>query len=427
LKTAGVWLVAFVPILFAAGCASSVATVPGPHEELERQVMVMLSTPVPLRLGPWDEAGPSYQSGRGMTQISSTARAVARQYHLELLDDWPMPSLRVHCVVAQLSSGQDLDEVLAHLNVDPRVLWAQPMQRFHTVAQAQPAEREAAGARWRHLEVLHNIATGRRVTIAQIDTGVDLNHPDLAGQFTEARDFVTGNGFVPELHGTAVAGVMVARPDTNIGLVGIAPGARVMLLRACWETGEVDAAACNSFSLAKALQYAMRRDVQLINLSLTGPHDILLGRLIDRATAQGIAIIAAADDGGTSSGFPANHPGVIAVGSRASPRGQRTLLAPGQDVLTTTPNATWGFQSGASFSAAHVTGLSALLLEVSPDLTPKRIEEVLRRTGANPGGISAEALVDPCAALTALRGQGESVRCSPLAEAVDRSNPAGLR
>ena len=200
-----------------------------------------------------------------------------------------------------------------------------------------------------------------------------------------------------------------------------------MLLRACWETGEVDAAACNSFSLAKALQYAMRRDVQLINLSLTGPHDILLGRLIDRATAQGIAVIAAADDGGTSSGFPANHPGVIAVGSRASPRGQRTLLAPGYDVLTTTPNATWGFQSGASFSAAHVTGLSALLLEVSPDLTPKRIEEVLRRTGTSPGSTSAEALVDPCAALTALRGRGESVRCSPLAEAADRSNPAGLR
>jgi subtilisin family serine protease len=258
------------------------------------------------------------------------------------------------------------------------------------------------------------------VTIAQIDTGVDLRHPDLAGQFAEARDFVTGNGFVAELHGTAVAGVMVAHPDANVGLVGVAPGARVIPLRACWETGDSDAAACSSFSLAKALQYSMRRDVQLINLSLTGPHDVLLGRLIDRATAQGIAVIAAAEDDASSPGFPASHPGVIAVGSHASSGGQRTLLAPGDDVLTTTPNATWGFESGASFSAAHVTGLSALLLEISPDLTPRRIEDILRRTGTRPGGTSTEALVDPCAALTALRGRGETARCSPLAEAVDR-------
>jgi subtilisin family serine protease len=344
---------------------------------------------------------------------------------LELLDDWPMPSLGVHCVVVELSPDQDLTEIVARLNVDRRVAWAQPVQRFHTVAQAQLTASADTELRWRNLDALHGIATGKHVTIAQIDTGVDLRHPDLVGQWSEARDFVSGTGFVAELHGTAVAGVMVAHPHTRVGIVGIAPGARVMALRACWEGAPADAAACSSFSLAKALQYAMSRDVQLINLSLTGPHDVLLARLIDRATSQGIAVIAASEDGASTPGFPANHPGVIAVASRPAPGGAYpTLLAPGEDILTTTPNATWGFQSGASFSAAHVTGLSALLLEISPGLTPARIEELLRRTGTSPGGQPATALVDPCAAFTVLMGRGQTTRCSRFAEALDRSQPA---
>jgi subtilisin family serine protease len=286
------------------------------------------------------------------------------------------------------------------------------MNRFRTLGQEPDLHAAMPEPAWGDLDALHRISTGRRVVIAQIDTGVDLNHRDLKGQWLDPQNFVPGSRFSTELHGTGVAGVIVARPDTSVGLVGVAPGARVMPVRACWQSG-ADGALCSSFTLAKSLQYALRHGARVINLSLAGAPDLLLERLLDRALDEGIVVVAAAQEDGADPGFPASHPRVIAV-ARSTPAAPqpRVVRAPGDDVLTTTPNDSFAFLSGASFAAAHITGLTALLLELSPHLSPSQVQSLLRVSAGE------ARQVNPCAALTALMPKPHPVPCQPFANAL---------
>src|ERR1035438_2109430 len=88
---------------------------------------------------------------------------------------------------------------------------------------------------------------------------------------------------------TAVAGVIAAIPDNGIGIVGIAPDVRLFVFKACWRSAPTGAkATCNSFTLAQALAAAIEERVDIINLSLAGPSDPLLTRLVGRAAAAGI-------------------------------------------------------------------------------------------------------------------------------------------
>jgi subtilisin family serine protease len=214
-----------------------------------------------------------------------------------------------------------------------------------------------------------------------------------------ARNFVPGEEYAAESHGTEVAGIIVARADNGLGMAGVAPQARLMALRACWQVA-AGSARCSSFSLAQALQFAIHAKARVINLSLTGPRDELLSRLIDAALAQGSTVVAAVDAAAADGGFPASRPGVLAVASdEGACRVPGGLRAPGDAVPTTTPPSGWGMVSGASFAAAQVSGLSALMLQLAPALTPAQVAEALRASAA--GGASAQAgRVDACSALS---------------------------
>ena len=110
---------------------------------------------------------------------------------------------------------------------------------------------------------------------------MELDHPDLRGRIVVARNFVDARDAVAELHGTAVAGIIGARADNGVGIVGVAPEAQLMALRACWQVpADANAAVCSSFTLAKALQFAIDNNARVINLSLGGPRDRLLERLV---------------------------------------------------------------------------------------------------------------------------------------------------
>jgi len=386
-----------------AGCAQPMRAAlqrPPDTAELGRQIMIMLPSAATVDLRPFEYNGAGYLSGHARNRALRTAAALASEHRIVVADDWAMPSLDLHCIVAGIVEGQDAARALAALNQDPRVAWAQPMGRFRTTASRPPGEGRDAAPGWNNLAALHRVATGRRVTIVQIDTGVDLRHPLLSGQWSGPRNFVDQRDFPAELHGTAVAGVAVARTDPNTGLVGVSPGARVIPLRACWEAGP-EGAVCSTFTLAKSLQHALREAPQLINLSITGPSDRLLGKLIDRALDQGIVVVAAGGDP-NGPGFPATHPRVLAVYGQVPPGSVVTMLqAPSQDILTTTPNETFAFLSGSSFSAAHATGLTALLLELAPSLSPAQVQTLLQSTAWDQGNGSRVARIDPCAALNA--------------------------
>ena len=370
----------------------------------ERQVLVMLRA-APPHFRPDVAYGGNYDSRVGRDARRRVAEGLASQYGLRILDSWLMPALGVDCFVMQAPDRASLVQLVEQLRLDPRVESIQSMNTFHVLAHNDPLYQLQPGARLWHLADIHKITTGRNVRVAEVDTGVEIDHPDLAGRVARTQNFVNGRPYAAEMHGTAVAGIIAARADDGIGIAGIAPESRLMALRACWQsTGRGPMAVCTSFTLAKALQFALDERAEVINLSVGGPRDALLARLIDTAMSRGVTVVGAADPGAQGGGFPASHHGVLAVaGDDGHDASDDFLLAPGQDVPTTIPGQRWGFVSGSSFAAAHVTGLVALLREIAPKLSQEQVRTALA-TRAIPSTASQRGIVDACSAVAAVGG-----------------------
>lgn len=384
---------------------------------IDRQILVMLKESPVRHYRPGPIVVPGYGSDSAPASQLKTARDLAREYDFRILSEWPMPAIGVRCFLAEVGPSEAAVEIAVRLAADPRVESAQRVQVFRTLERNDPYYSLQTNAKLLQLDRLHRMATGRNVKVAQIDTGVDLNHPDLEGQLSAAKNFVDDTEYLAELHGTAVAGIIVAKADNGIGMVGVAPAATLMPLRACWQrSGEVGDALCSSFTLAKAIQYALIHEARVVNLSLAGPRDRLLERLIDKAIEQGVTIIAAIDPLAPDDSFPATLPNVIAVASIGSPDPHgRALLAPGDHVLTTMPNASWEFVSGNSFATAQVTGIAALLLERSPRLKPRDISALLHEHRHQTGPSGDAPTLDACAALASVSANRDCHCCSAIA------------
>ena len=398
------WLAAGALAAWLCGCAA-----PQPRAAAEvadggaasRQLLVMLHVAA-AHFRPDVNYGGSYGTRIGGDGRRRVAEALAGKYGLKVVDDWPMPALGLDCFVMEAGDGAPLAGLVAALADDPRVESVQRMQIFHVLAHNDPLyPLEPAGKAW-HLSELHRLATGRRVRVAEIDTGVEADHSDLAGRVAVERNFVDERTNVAEAHGTAVAGIIAARADDAIGIAGVAPESELLALRACWEPSPREPALCSSFTLAKALQFALERKAAVINLSLGGPSDRLLERLIDVALERGIVVVAAVDPRTPGGGFPASAAGVLAVAEddgQDAPAG--ALLAPGRDIPTTITAHKWGFVSGSSFAAAHVSGLVALLHELDPRLRTGEVHALLTPGERAAGG---ERMVDACAAVARTAG-----------------------
>ena len=329
------------------------------------RILVMLRLPPPhFRSG--SSYGGGYSDQLGRSEMMREARRIARAHHLTLVADWPMPLIDLNCVVMRLPPGTSAEDKAAAVSRDRHVQWSQPMHDYHTLGAAHddplyPAQ--PARTLWR-LDAVHRLATGRGVTVAVIDSGIDARHPDLAGQVRSNMNFVAGRPLAAERHGTEIAGIIAARADNRIGIAGIAPAARVAGLRACWQTNGQGAAVCDSLSLAKALHHAIDQRAPIINMSLGGPPDRLLAMLLDAGMARGASVVAAYDPARSDGGFPASHPGVIAVsGSALPPKHQPVYAAPARDIPATEPGGGWALVDGTSYAAAHVSGLIALIKE----------------------------------------------------------------
>jgi subtilisin family serine protease len=345
------------------------------------QVLLMLRTP-PQHFRP-DVAylGTPYQDAPGHAARRRIARALGEAQGLRLRDDWPMPALHVDCFVLQAPDAATAGRAVQALARDPRVESVESMQEFRVLGGDDPLAVAQPVMRAWHLPELHAVATGKGVRVAVVDSGVAATHPDLQGQVLAMRNFVDRHGVVGEAHGTAVAGIIAARAGNGLGITGVAPDARLLALRACWQQDAAHAA-CNTFTLAKALQFAIDARPQVLNLSLTGPTDRLLGRLLDVALNTGMTVVGAVDSHASDGGFPASHPGVLAVGSSDGvASGPALLLAPGGGVPAPLPGGGWGLVSGNSFAAAEVSGLVALLRQLDPALDAAGLHAALHPSG----------------------------------------------
>ncbi|QNK00106.1 S8 family serine peptidase [Dyella telluris] len=350
----------------------------------------------------------NYDAGQRALSELETLR---KQYGWREVTGWPIKSLKLYCIVLEPPAGMTRDALLAMLSKDVRIALAQPLQDY-AVYSGKPARPHQYNDPYANLQrgfvetdaaLAHGISRGDRVHIAIVDTGVDLTHPDLQGRIHDSVNEVDDNAqrFNHDPHGTEVAGIIGATGDNHIGIVGMAPGAIISVYKACWYPAEVQQGArCNSFTLAKAMAAILDTDARIINLSLGGPSDPLLDKLLQQLLAQQRIVIAALPPDGNRSGFPDDAAGVLVVRTgNTTPAPPGVLSAPGRDILTTQPGGGYDFASGSSMAAAHVSGIVALLLSLSPELDADSLRQLLLGNGKAVGGAQQ---VDAAAALNAL-------------------------
>ena len=332
---------------------------------------------------------------------------MARAHGLAELSAWTIDPLRLRCLLFRLAPGVDHDQMLLHLSQDPRGVLAQPLNQFESYAsparvadyndpyvalQEGFARLEAAAAQ--------RISRGRGVRMAVIDTAIETDHPDLTGRVLSERNFASGAPVSPaERRGTEAAGEIAAAANNRIGIVGIAPDARLLSYRACWATSG-GAARCDCFSLAQALSQSITDQADVINLSLGGPADPLLQRLVEAAQRRGSLIVGALPPSGRLHGCPSAVPGVlVAAALEAGTPQPEALPAPGRDVLTLQRAGGYGLASGSSLAAAHVSGALAVLRAVEPRLRAETARALLQPP---PGAVAPGAVPASIALFAAL-------------------------
>ncbi|HEY8025204.1 MAG TPA: S8 family serine peptidase [Burkholderiaceae bacterium] len=370
----------------------------------EHQVLVMLHLPAP-HFRPDSSYAGRYGNDSGHASRRRIAEELAKAHGLVLVTDWPMPVLGIDCYVMEDPAHGSAAHMVEVLSQDKRIEWVQPMSTFRALGNDPLYPAQPSAGYW-HLNDLHRVSTGRNVTIAVIDSGVQDTHPDLQGQVVLKENFVDGSPYMAEQHGTAVAGIIAAIAGNGIGIEGIAPNARLMALRACWQLRD-SGSQCNSFTLGKAINFAIAHDVNVINLSLGGPPDRLLQRLLEVAMQKGIRVVAAVDPQVADGGFPAALDGVLAVADiepnmAGAPHG--FLFAPGRDIPTTAPGGGWNFVSGSSYAAAHISGMVALLAELRPSLTATQIRDQMASLGVESEDKGSIRGVDACATIGRITG-----------------------
>jgi subtilisin len=301
---------------------------------------------------------------------------------------------------------------------DPQVDWVVPDQVVSIAAQAMPTGIDRVDAELSPTAKIDGVDERVDVDVAIIDTGVDLDHPDLNVNVAKAKNCSNGKSADDGYgHGTHVAGT-VAALDNDTGVVGVAPGARIWPVRVLNNQGigSTSAVVCGiDYVTANAAE------IEVANMSLSGPggddgncgfsrHDAM-HRAICRSVAAGVTYAVAAGNAheDASNSIPSAYDEVITVSALADFNGQPgggapatcradvddtfadfsnfgadvDLIAPGVCILSTVPMQLGGYGtiSGTSMASPHVAGGAALYKATHPTATPDTVKSALQAAG----------------------------------------------
>ncbi|MBS4095389.1 MAG: S8 family serine peptidase [Sulfuricella sp.] len=294
---------------------------------------------------------------------------------------------------------------LAHLRADPAVIYAEPNYHGHfedlPPTLAVPNDPGYASQGW--LDSLGArqawaVATGKGVTVAVVDSGVDLAHPDLMNNLrSDGYNFGDGNAVPQDVlgHGTFVAGILAAQCGNATAGCGLAPETRILPIKInIGSTNDFDSAA-----LAQSVDYAVAHGAAVINLSVSVSESTqTVGEAIQRALDAGVVVVVAAGNGGGAVKFPGTYPGVITVAgtnldgtlwSGSCLGSEVTLGAPATGVTSTVLGGGFGIRSqGTSYATPMVAASVAGILQLDRRFDHARIAALLRANALPlaPGG-----------------------------------------
>jgi subtilisin family serine protease len=317
----------------------------------------------------------------------------AQDQRLALLGTHRLPAINTVLYRFRITDRRQVPAVVGSLKGDARVAAAQPNYLYTLQDAATPSAFTGDPAQYvvskLHLPQAHDLATGERVLVAVIDSGIDAMHPELQGVVVGRFDTFKGE-LLPRRHGTAMASAIAARGR----LLGVAPAAHILAVRA------FDAAAAGAHGttarILDGLQWTANSGARVINMSFTGPADREMHTMIASLRQKGLVLVAAVGNDGPQApaAYPAAYPEVIAVTATdaddkllnvANHGGYVAVAAPGVDIFVAAPGAGYDFTTGTSVATAHVSGLAALLIARNPALTPGAVQAILMRTAKDLG------------------------------------------
>ncbi len=325
---------------------------------------------------------------------SQTADLVARQERLHLLASQHLTLIGTTLYRYRIEGKRSVVAIVKALEADTRIAAVQPNFLFALQSELSSglAEAQYVIPRMR-LNEAHAISNGAKTLVAVIDSGIDKNHPEISNAVKDDFEADGTNG-KPAVHGTAVAGIIAAHAE----LTGVAPQARILAVRAFDGADATITARGTTYDIRAGIEWSELHGARIVNMSFAGPQDPGLSRELADGASRGVVFIApVGNEGGSAKPlYPAADENVIAVTATdksdsvfkdANQCPVTCVAAPGVDVLVAEPGGAYGFLSGTSMAAAHVSGVVALLLDAKPDLPLKAIRELLYKTAKhlNPG------------------------------------------
>lgn len=231
------------------------------------------------------------------------------------------------------------------------------------------------------------------IVIAVVDTGVDLNHPDLKNRLTKGYNVIENNHYPDDDngHGTHVAGIIASETNNREGTAGITWYNKIMPIKVMEAEGYG-----TTFDIAKGIVWAVDHGADVINLSL-GNYEpsSLMKKAIDYAYKKNVVMVAAAGNDNTSQpSYPAAYDKVLGVsaisytGTRASFSNYGDYIdvtAPGVQIPSTYFNQQYAALSGTSMATPHVAGLAGLLLSVNSELKNNEVMNIIKNSAYDIG------------------------------------------
>ncbi len=313
----------------------------------------------------------------------------------------------IDVVIVETPESTDTSEAASQLAKQPGVVYVEPevVARVAGVP-SDPYYPMQWGLSRVGVPAAHDLTVGSAaVKVAVIDTGLDMAHPDRPKNIDTAnsKDFVDDDSNPQDGygHGTHVAGVIASATGNDRGVASVAPGVKLMVIKALGDTGFGYGS-----DIALGIRWAADRGAHVINLSLALEGDSTPVReACAYAVAKGCTLVAASgNDGSGVVAYPAAYPGVIAAGAvdKARVRAsfsqygtQLDLVAPGgsgdddavasDQILSLWPGGRYRWVGGTSAAAPHVAGAVALVRSVVPTWTAQMVEQTVLDTADDLG------------------------------------------